>query len=73
MQVDNIIPINLVKPISKIMKRKQHSFETKELNMKLKIMHNIKDRSKLKHRYILVQFLNFKKLCVYVINVYGKK
>lgn len=44
MQVDNTIPINLVKPISKIMKRKQHCFKTKELNMKLKIIHNIQNR-----------------------------
>ena len=70
MQVDNTIPINLVKPISKLMKRKLSIvlklWVLKELNMKLKIMHNIKNRSKLKHRYILVQFLNFKKLCVYM-------
>ena len=78
MQVDNTIPINLVKPISKLMKRKLSIvlklWVLKELNMKLKIMHNIQNRWKLKHRYILVQFLNFKKnVCVYVINVYGTK
>ena len=48
MQVDNTIPINLVKPISKLMKRKLSIvlklWVLKELNMKLKIMHNIQNR-----------------------------